>query len=1166
MLTSSRLRTPAFFLAFGTLTATLCALPACSGGNSTESPATGAGGAGGEGDDAGNDGTTSWGGASSGDAAKEGSTDAGGCNGPQDCPVPSNECVVRACDAGQCGTAPAASGTPIKEQTPGDCRVSACDGQGAVKSIADDKDLPDDGNACTKDLCNEGAPAHPASAKGTACGAGLSCDGNGACTGCTAAAQCPGADDDCKTRKCTAGECGWDFSLSGTKVASQVSGDCGEVQCDGAGGTVRTVDGTDVPADSNECTDDLCTAGTPSNPASSAGTSCSQNSGKYCDGSGACAVCLVASDCAGTDDNCQKRTCMAGQCGVAYEPAGAVLPPAAQATGDCQQARCDGKGAVELVADDADVSDDQNDCTDDVCSAGASSNPPKGSGTACGNGLKCDGSGQCVGCVSADDCAGTNTECRTKVCLGGSCGFSFMPAGTKVSGQATGDCKVRQCDGAGEVAEIGDGNDVPVDGLECTLDLCTGATPSNPPRQSGTSCSQGGGAVCDPTGACVQCLVASSCPGQDTECQTRTCSNHVCGLQFTAAGTPVSQQSANDCKLNQCDGAGQNKSMADDLDLPIGTSCTTPTCTQGAASTPPKPQGTTCGANMICDSTGHCVGCVTASDCSGTNTECRTKSCNGGACGFDYTAAGTAVAQQTPHDCHTNRCDGAGNIVNQVDDADLPVDGVECSMDVCSSGTSSNPPQASGTACNQSGGVVCNGVGSCVQCTTTAQCASTTQGLCVGEVCQQPSCTDGLRNAKETDVDCGGGTCGKCALGKKCITASDCQSALCTGLVCSAPPVTQSAQLTGYDYFGESLAIDVDTLVVGSSRANTSRGRANVYVRSGGTWTHQVQLEDAAGHSYDYFGRSVALDGDTIVVGAPYAYSTYYTDAGAAYVYVRSGTTWSLQSKIDPNNAQFGTKVAISGDTALISGNYSDSTQTIGRVWVYVRSGAQWNQQAVLTASDGALNNRFGKALAIQGDTAIIGAWSADTGAGSMAGKAYVFTRSGGTWTEAAKLTGSKSGYATYFGSALALDGDTALIGEPGYDVVPSDAYEDGAAYVFKKVGGTWTESKFLTTSKTNQAGYFGSAVALDGDVALIGPKAGSVIESTEATSAYVFQRGPSGWIEREPIVPKDLYNNLLENVGYAVGLSGTTAVVGTPSSTAYGSAFVYELALPPAP
>jgi len=1116
-------------------------------------------------DDAGYDSAAGWGGSAPADAASD-ISDSGTCSSAQDCPVLANECLVRSCDGGKCGTAPVASGTPIKSQTSGDCRSSACDGQGAVKSIADDTDLPDDGNACTQDLCSAGSPQHPASAKGTACGAGLSCDGNGACTGCTDAAQCPGSDDDCKTRKCSAGECSWDFAPSGTVIAAQTSGDCGLVQCDGAGGTVKTNDGTDVPVDSNECTDDLCTAGTPSNSSSATGTACSQNGGKFCDGIGACVACLVASDCPGTDSDCQKRTCVAGTCGVELSAAGTVLPSAAQTAGDCLQARCDGNGTVVLAADDADVPVDQSECTDDVCVAGVASHPAKGAGTACGNGLKCDGNGQCVGCLSVDDCPGTNTECRTKACASGSCGFNFAASGTKVSAQTNGDCKVRQCDGAGEIEESADDNDRPADNIECTLDLCSGGTPSNPPKQPGTSCSQNGGAVCDSTGGCVECLVASTCPGLDTECQTRTCTNHDCGLQFAAAGTPVSQQSANDCKMNQCDGAGQIKSVPDELDLPIGTACTTPTCTQGTPSTPPKPQGTTCGASMICDDSGHCVGCVTASDCTGTNTECRTKVCNGGVCGFDFATAGTAVAQQVPRDCHTNRCDGAGNVVNQVDNTDVPVDGLECSMDVCANGTSSNPPQASGTPCNQSGGVVCNGTGSCVECTTTAQCASKTQGLCVGEVCQPPSCTDALQNAQETDVDCGGGTCGKCALGKKCVAASDCQSALCTGLVCSAPPVTQSAQVTGYDYFGESLAIDADTLVVGSSRASTGRGRANVYVRAGATWAHQAQLEDAAGHNYDYFGRSVALDGDTIVVGAPYAYSSYYTDAGAAYVYVRAGTTWSLQSKIDPNSAQFGTKVAISGDTALISGNYSDSTQTIGRVWVYVRSGTQWSQQAVLTASDGATGNRFGKSLAIQGDTAIIGAWSADTPAGSLAGKAYVFTRSGASWTESAKLTGSKSGYATYFGSAVAIDGDTALIGEPGYDVLPSDTYEDGAAYVFKKSGGTWTESRFLTTSKTNQAGYFGSAVALQGDIALIGPKAGSVIESTEATSAYVFQRGPSGWIERDPIVPKDMYNNLLENVGYAVGLSGTTAAVGTPSSTAYGSVFVYELALPPAP
>src|SRR5205814_1034821 len=162
--------------------------------------------------------------------------------------------------------------------------------------------------------------------------------------------------------------------------------------------------------------------------------------------------------------------------------------------------------------DDTDKPVDNKQCTADVCSNGVASNPGLPVGTACNqNGVKCDGNGNCVQCNAPSDCGvdteckqftctagacGTNftgfgvvTSCKTRTCSAGVCGFSFTPANHPVGSQTPGDCKSNQCDGAGNPVVVNDGNDRPVDGIECTSDVCTGGTPSNPPLPQGTACS-----------------------------------------------------------------------------------------------------------------------------------------------------------------------------------------------------------------------------------------------------------------------------------------------------------------------------------------------------------------------------------------------------------------------------------------------------------------------------------------------------------------------------------------------------------------------------------------------------------------------------------------------------------------------------------------------------
>jgi hypothetical protein len=295
--------------------------------------------------------------------------------------------------------------------------------------------------------------------------------------------------------------------------------------------------------------------------------------------------------------------------------------------------------------------------------------------------------------------------------------LTFQPAGTPVGTQTSGDCQVNQCDGAGMTVTAADNTDVPVDNNQCTADVCTAGAPSNPPVAVDTACNQNGGAFCNGAGACVECNQASQCPGMDNECQARSCNANACGLTFQPAGTPVAAQTSGDCQVSQCDGAGAIVTAADNTDVPVDNNqCTADVCTAGAPSNPPVAVDTACSQNggSFCNGTGACVECNQASQCPGMDNECQARSCNASTCGFTFQPAGTPVAMQTAGDCQANQCNGSGAAVSVADNTDVPVDNNQCTDDVCSMGVPSNPPTAPNTACNQTGGVICDGNGSCV--------------------------------------------------------------------------------------------------------------------------------------------------------------------------------------------------------------------------------------------------------------------------------------------------------------------------------------------------------------------------------------------------------------------------------------------------------------------
>jgi hypothetical protein len=258
------------------------------------------------------------------------------------------------------------------------------------------------------------------------------------------------------------------------------------------------------------------------------------------------------------------------------------------------------------------------------------------------------------------------------------------------------------------------------------------------------------------------------------------------------------------------------------------------------------------------------------------------------------------------------------------------------------------------------------------------------------------------------------------------------------------------------DWLGNAVDISGDTAVIGAfgdDNGGEDSGSAYVFTRTGGEWSQQAKLTASDPAAFDEFSYAVAISGDTALIGA-YRDDDGSFDSGSAYVFTRTGGEWSQQAKLtasDPAASDwFGLSVAVSGDTAVIGALWDDDGgEASGSAYVFTRTGGEWSQQAKLTASDPAVDDAFGRSVVVNGDMAIIGAFGNNNRGLTDNGSAYVFTRSGGTWNQQAKLTASDAAVGDRFGYSVAMSGDTAVIGTfGGYDFGDYDG-DRGAAYIF---------------------------------------------------------------------------------------------------------------------
>jgi hypothetical protein len=356
-----------------------------------------------------------------------------------------------------------------------------------------------------------------------------------------------------------------------------------------------------------------------------------------------------------------------------------------------------------------------------------------------------------------------------------------------------------------------------------------------------------------------------------------------------------------------------------------------------------------------------------------------------------------------------------------------------------------------------------------------------------------------------------------------------------------------ASDATEHDKFGSSIAISGDTAVIGApdnDDSGTDMGSAYVFIRSESGWIEQAKLvaPDAAEETNDgvKFGASVAISGDTAVVGAYHS-----NQSGAVYVFVRSGTDWIEQAKLVGSDTAawdaFGYSVAISGDTIAVG--------TLGSVaaYVFTRNESNWTEQAKLTASDAATDNLFGANLAISEDTIVVGAALTSSEAGDRSGSAYVYKQHGSEWSQQAKLTASDAAAYDHFGDSVDISGNIIVVGASWDDELFEDS---GSVYVFSREEDVWKEQSKLLDPDPAREASFGESLALTEDALVVGND--------------VYQHNGDTWRHRASVRPSDSKSWGMGSSKSPVDLSTSTVIVGATNSQGAGirsgSAYIFDL------
>ncbi len=423
--------------------------------------------------------------------------------------------------------------------------------------------------------------------------------------------------------------------------------------------------------------------------------------------------------------------------------------------------------------------------------------------------------------------------------------------------------------------------------------------------------------------------------------------------------------------------------------------------------------------------------------------------------------------------------------------------------------------------------------------------------------------------------------------------------------------------------FGISVAIDGEYALVGAffdDDFGTRSGSAYIFKRSGSTWAQQARLLASDGAAQDLFGVSVSLDGTCAAVGARFHNKGDIPDAGAVYLFRRDGSAWNEEQKIEASDAaaqDLFHECSIQGDWLAVGAYKNDSmAKDAGAVYLFHREGSAWVERQKLTIDDGAVEDFFGARTALNGDCLVVAAYLDDDN-GTDSGSLYVFRLDGDQWRQETKIIASDGAEEDWFGLPVNMAGEWIVAGARQHDQNGSnsgavylyrygekykwmrpdietklkagdgsegDAYggfidkeglwyivgahlddnaggkDAGAAYLYQWNGMKWIESKKLLAADGAAEDYFGYAVGISGDYAIVGA-CWDDDAADKSGSAYIFKRTGSDWVQQAKLVANDAGQD--NRFGISVALDGEYALVGAffddDFGTRSGSAYIFK-------
>lgn len=362
--------------------------------------------------------------------------------------------------------------------------------------------------------------------------------------------------------------------------------------------------------------------------------------------------------------------------------------------------------------------------------------------------------------------------------------------------------------------------------------------------------------------------------------------------------------------------------------------------------------------------------------------------------------------------------------------------------------------------------------------------------------------------------------------------------------------LTPSGSIGGAN-FGGAVAIDGDYAIIGDYGERSRMGTAYIFHKENGSWIQQARLVASDSLADDYFGTSVAISGDYVVIGSPWD-DDGGSNSGSAYIFKRNGATWIQEAKLTADtsavNDNFGHAVSISGDQIAVGAPYDDGNGSAsGIVYIFENSGGNWSLAQKVTASDASTGYSFGYAVSLSGDYLFIGS-PYHTLMGASAGAAYAFYYSSSAWSQQAMLTAPDGATDDNFGYSLNTDGNKVVIGSPWDD---DDGSGSGSAYVFNRSGTSWPYATKVTASDGSAGDLFGGSVSISGDDLLIGAKQ----YNSSVGKAYLYYWNSTTWSETNQIVQSNPV--AWDRFGVAVALCGNDMIIGADGEGSEGTAYL---------